>query len=90
MVEFNHPLLQNNKDWYGYTVFTFKFNDVPIRFVSEKDAQHVLGKERNFAREELLKNLCSTKPSLGQDCSFYTGRNCKMCQVINSVLGEPK
>lgn len=35
-------LAQYNKDFYGYTVFTLKFNDVPIRFVTEKDASSIV------------------------------------------------
>lgn len=39
---FNDPLCQNNLDWHKYTVFTLKFNGVPIRFVTEKDAENVV------------------------------------------------
>ena len=75
MVEFNHPLLQNNKDWHGYTVFTFKFNDVPIRFVSEKDAQYVLDKERSSARERLIKEIAD-------NCNHsFSNSRCRDCRI---------
>ncbi len=43
-MEFNHSLAQQNKDFYGYTVFTLDFNGVPIRFVTEKDALNIIEK----------------------------------------------
>lgn len=37
-----HPLAQNNEQFEGYTVFTLNFNGVPIKFVTFKDAQHIV------------------------------------------------
>ena len=42
-MKFKHKLCQQNKDFFGYTVFALEFNGVPIRFVTEKDARHILG-----------------------------------------------
>ncbi len=50
-MNFNHPLTQKNTSFYGYTVFTLKFNDVPIRFVTEKDAINITRKLKKRIRE---------------------------------------
>lgn len=50
-MNFNHPLCQQNKDFFGYTVFTFKFNDIPVRFVTEKDALHVIEQAQQNTKE---------------------------------------
>ena len=42
-------LCQSNKDFFGYTTFTFDFNGVKVRFVTEKDALMVL--------ESRIKNM---------------------------------
>ncbi len=60
-MDFNHPLCQNNKDFFGYTVFTFKMNDVPIRFVTEKDAMHVVEKQRNSQDTQLKDAIALLK-----------------------------
>ena len=44
MSKFKHPLAQNDEHWEGYTVFTLKFNGVPVKFVALVDAKHVLEK----------------------------------------------
>ena len=35
-------LCQQNKDFHGYTVFSIKFNNIPVKMVTEKDAKHII------------------------------------------------
>jgi hypothetical protein len=46
-----HPLLQNKKSYKGYTVFTFKFNDVPIQFIALRDVKAIVKKLKITKKE---------------------------------------
>ena len=47
-------LAQQNKDFSGYTTFTFTFNGVPIRFVTEKDAFYIKEQATQSERARIL------------------------------------
>lgn len=44
-------LCQQNKDFFGYTVFEFNFAGTKIRFVTEKDALHIIEEARRKVKE---------------------------------------
>jgi len=53
---FNHIFCQQNKDFYGYTVFTIE----GVRFVTEKDATHVIKKLKQGQHKDAF--LCDPPP----------------------------
>lgn len=59
---FEHKFLQQNKDFFGYTVFTI----MGASFVTEVDALHILDKEKQKVRDAIknmmfiCENGCST------------------------------
>lgn len=57
----SNELLQNNERFCkNYTVFTFKFNGVPIKFVALKDAERAMAEQKRLILEEGKKSLDQT------------------------------
>lgn len=78
-------LAQQNKDFFGHTIFTIKFNDVPIRLVTEIDARNVIDKEKKQAQDVFIKIIDETIKL------YHTGNcDCNICFSRHKIKEELK
>lgn len=82
-MEFNIPLAQQNYDFYGYTVFTLSFNDVPIRFVTEKDALNILKKRIIEIKKENVSEQITFLKYIDMK-----NNNQEIREIINNKINE--
>ena len=85
-------LCQQNKDFFGYTVFEFNFAGIKVRFVTEKDALRIVEEARRKVKESrpTVKGSSPAQQRKGEICRkkhCQLARNGGFCSNITCSTG---